>query len=334
METGRIIAEYRDRYEVSVPPRVYRAELLGNLRYAAETRADLPAVGDWVQVEAYDGEHAIIHGIAPRKNLLERQSVSSSGEKQVLATNVDAALIVQALDRDFNLNRLERYLTLCHAHDIQPLIVLNKADLLDEAQQEAHRGEVQKRVPGVPVFVVSHTSGLGVSDFQASLVPGHTYCLLGSSGVGKSTLTNALLGQESMSTQSLSTSNKKGRHTTSHRALFALPNGSFLIDSPGLREVGLTESDEGLDSTFIQITTLAEDCRFSDCSHTHEKGCAVLAALDQGELSEAQFENYHRLKREQAHFQATVAEKRKRDKAFGKMAKEIMKEKAYKRGKM
>ncbi len=327
MEKGRVIAEFRDRYEVSIPPRTYLAEILGHLRFAAESRADLPAVGDWVDIESFDQQHAIIHSIHPRKNLLERHEVGSFADRQIIAANIDCALIVQGLDRDFNINRIERYLTLCHAHSIEPLIILNKSDLLSEAELREVLDQLAARVDDVPVLINSNLSGDGLEAIKKQLKAGDTYCVLGSSGVGKSTLINHLLGRQALETSAISSSTNKGKHTTTHRELFTLPNGSYIIDNPGMREVGLTDSDTGIEETFEKIVELARDCHFSDCTHTVEEGCKVLEAIDQGDISQEYLDNYHRLNREQEHFASSVAEKRRKDKAFGKMIKNIKKRK-------
>ncbi len=322
---GRVISEHKDRYIVNTAEKEYQSEIIGKLRFTATSRADFPAVGDWVAVSEYNDDHALIHAIFPRKTVIERQAVGKQGEKQIIATNIDYAFIVQAVDRDFNLNRIERYLTICYAANVIPLIVLNKIDLIDETALKSRVDQVQKRVKQVPVYTLSNKTQKGIEQIKGCIKKGKTYCLLGSSGVGKSTLSNILLGKQSMKTNTISTSTNKGRHVTSHRELLILENGGIIIDNPGMREVGVTDATEGLEMTFDAITSLSADCRFKDCTHTSEVGCAILSAVENGEIDLSAYENYLRIEREKEHFSSTVAEKRKKDKVFGKMVKDMKK---------
>jgi ribosome biogenesis GTPase len=331
LAVGRVAAEHKERYLVRTAEQEYEAEVIGQLRFSAQSRADFPAVGDWVALLPYDEDKALIHAVLPRKNALERQAVGRQGEKQLIATNIDAAFIVQAVDRDFNLNRLERYLTLCYAAGIQPFIVLSKVDLVDEATLAALLEQVTSRTKTVPVLPLSNTSQAGLQAIRALIRPGQTWCLLGSSGVGKSSLLNNLAGSEQMATGAIGSSTQRGRHVTSHRELIVLPGGGLLIDNPGLREVGLTDAGGGLETTFDEIMGLAQACKFKDCTHTNEIGCAVLAALEDGTLDEDAYENFLRMQREQEHFSRTVAEKRQRDREFGKMVKQVKRLKDHKR---
>jgi len=324
-EIGRIIAEHKERYIVRTDKGEFEAEITGNMRFTAENRSDYPAVGDWVAVKIYDSGLAIIHEILPRKSLLERQAVSKLGEKQVIAANIDYAFIVQSADRDFNINRVERYLTICYSAGIEPIIVLSKTDLVSEAELNNLLVEINSRIKNVEVITVSNQTRSGYEKFVSRLIQGKSYCFLGSSGVGKSTLINNLSGREIMKTGPLSTITKKGKHTTDHRELILLEKGGILIDNPGMREVGVTDAVGGLETTFDAIVRLSSSCRFSDCTHTTEKGCAVLEAVEKGLLSRASYENYLKMEMEKARFQASIAEKRKKEKAFGKMCKEGMK---------
>ncbi|MEP2668730.1 MAG: ribosome small subunit-dependent GTPase A [Cyclobacteriaceae bacterium] len=320
---GRVITAHKDRYIVRNETNEYDSELIGNLRFTAETRADFPAVGDWVAISEYDEGKALIHAIYPRHSMITRQAAGRSTEVQIIASNIDYGLIVQAVDRDFNLNRLERYLTICHAAKVTPIIVLSKTDLIEAAELETLQLEIANRIGKVKVICVSNQAEGGYDLLGKEMQPGKTYCLLGSSGVGKSTLLNHLSGNEHMETGAISDSVKKGKHTTSHRELVVLDNGSMLIDNPGMREVGIADTSGGLETTFEEITQLALECRFSDCTHLNELGCAVLAALDNGELDRSVFNNYHKMLREKMHFESSVEEKRKKDKNFGKMIKEV-----------
>lgn len=320
---GRVIASHKDRYIVRNETNEYDSELIGNLRFTAETRADFPAVGDWVAISEYDAGKALIHAIYPRHSMITRQAAGRSTEVQIIASNIDYGLIVQAVDRDFNLNRLERYLIICHAAKVTPIIVLSKTDLIEAAELETLQLEIANRIGKVKVICVSNQKDDGYDTLQRHIEKGKTYCLLGSSGVGKSTLLNHLSGKEQMETGAISESVNKGKHTTSHRELVVLDNGGILIDNPGMREVGITDTSGGLEMTFEDITQLALECRFNNCTHINELGCAVLAALDNGELDRSVFNNYHKMLREKMHFESSVEEKRKKDKNFGKMIKEV-----------
>ena len=332
---GRVTAVHRERYVVKTAEREYEGEIIGNLRFTARNQADFPVVGDWVAISEYDEGKVLIHAVFPRKTVIERQAAGKQGEKQIIASNIDYALIVQAADRDFNLNRAERYLTICNTSGVKPLLVLNKTDLIGEEQLERLRSLVLKRIEGVPLFCISNETGEGIKDLNEHIEKGRTYCLLGSSGVGKSTLTNilsgnsvAMSGKSVMKTGSTSESTGKGRHVTSHRELLVLGNGGLLIDNPGMREVGIADSAEGLEITFDMIGRLARECRFRDCTHVSEEGCAVIAAVDRGEIDRSVYENFLKMEREKEHFESTIAEKRQKDKDFGKMVKEFKKQKS------
>lgn len=323
---GRVISEHKERYVVKTAQGELDAEILGSLRYTAQGRAGFPAVGDWVAISEYD-DMGIIHAVFPRTSTLERQKVGRKGEKQIIATNIDVAFIVQAVDRDFSLNRAERYLTICNASNIKATILLNKIDLVEETQINQMMHAIQNRMKNVPALAISNESKHGIDVLKKQLQKGKTYCLLGSSGVGKSTLLNSLSDEDRMKTDTVSTYSNRGRHVTTHRELRILKNGAMLIDNPGMREVGITDASGGLEATFEKISELSKECKFKDCTHTSELGCAVTAALDRGDLDASVYENYLKMEREKEHFEATVAEKRKKDKAFGKMVKQFKKNK-------
>lgn len=322
-EVARVSSEHKERYVVKTLNAEYEAEILGNLRFTAQSRADFPAVGDWVAISEYDKDKALIHAIYPRRSIIERQAVGKHGDKQIIATNVDFALIVQAVDRDFNVNRLERYLTLCYNSNIQAYIVLNKVDLIDDDKLTSLQQEISKRIKDTPTITISNNTKYGYDQLELILKAGKTFCLLGSSGVGKSTLTNNLMGNKLLKTLEISESTSKGKHTTSHRELFVLSNGAILIDNPGLREVGIADSEIGIEQTFEVIAQAAENCRYKDCTHTNEKGCAVIQLVNNGELDEETYENYLKIEREKTHFELSVADKRKKDKDFGKMINNV-----------
>lgn len=325
---GRVTQEHRERYVVSAGDREYDAEITGNLRYSAASRADFPATGDWVAMKVYDEGKAIIYHLLPRKSVLERQNVSSQGEKQIISANVDTAFIVQSLDnKNFNLNRLERYMAVCHSSGIEPVLVISKIDLVTPDEVEKAVESVKIRHAGLQYILLDNFSQHGVDQVAGFMKRGLTYCVVGSSGTGKSTLVNNLVKKEVLKTGAISISTGKGKHVTEHRELFLLDNGAMIIDTPGMRELGVTDSDEGVRNTFREIEVLATRCRFHDCTHSGETGCAVHEAIEKGTIDSLSLENYKRLLREQRHFTETIAERRKKDREFGKMAKNILKEK-------
>ena len=326
-EIGRVIAEHRERYIVLTEKCELEAEIIGHLRFSATDRSGFPAVGDWVALSVFNEDEAIIHAIYPRQSILERQAVGRFGEKQIIATNIDYALIIQAVDRDFNLNRLERYLSISYAGNLEPIIILSKIDLVGQDKLADLVDRITKRIKGIQTIPLSNISRDGLEALTQLIQKGKTYCFLGSSGVGKSTLINNLSGKDLMKTNSISDSTKKGRHVTSHREMVFLESGGILIDNPGMREIGIVDSGIGMEVTFDSIFNLSTACKFSDCQHIHESGCAVLEALDKGELDRATYENYLKMEREKIHFQSSIAEKRRKDKEFGKMCKAFFKNK-------
>jgi ribosome biogenesis GTPase len=324
---GRVISEHKERYVVKTPEKEWNGEITGNLRFSSNSRSDFPAVGDWVAISEYDDNKVLIHAVFPRNTIIERQAVGKQGEKQIIATNIDYAFIVQAVDRDFNINRLERYLIICNTSKVKPIIILNKIDLIDATELAKLITTVQERIKQVPIIAISNETKKGIERLKESIEKGKTYCLLGSSGVGKSTLLNNLSGKQLMRTNAISASTNKGRHVTSHRELLILENSGIIIDNPGMREVGITDSTDGLEVTFETIVELSKYCKFKDCTHTSEIGCAVIAAVGNGEVDKSSYENYLKMEREKVHFESTVAEKRKKDKDFGKMIKNYKKDK-------
>ena len=322
---GRVISEHKQRYVVKTPEQEYDGEIIGNLRFTANNRSDFPAVGDWVAISEYDYNKVLIHSVFPRKTIIERLAVGKQGEKQIIATNIDYAFIIQAVDRDFNINRIERYLTICNTSNIKPIIILNKIDLINDNELLQVVNKVQERIKQVPIIPVSNSSLRGFDKLKVHIKKSKTYSLLGSSGVGKSTLLNNLSGKQLMKTNTISSSTNKGRHATSHRELIILENGGILIDNPGMREVGIADSKDGLEITFSKIIELSKDCKFKDCTHTTEIDCAVLKAVRRGEIDNSSFKNFMKLEMEKEHFESTVAQKRKKDKDFGKMIKNYKK---------
>lgn len=327
LEVGRVISEHKERYLLKTAKKEYDAEILGNLRYSASQRSDFPAVGDWVAFSEYDEDKALIHAVYPRKTILERQALGKQGEKQIIAANIDYAFIVQAVDRDFNINRMERYLTICNTARVTPIIVLNKIDLLSEAELSDLTDQIRVRIKKTQVVSISNLTQQGLSEIKNEMKSGKTYCLLGSSGVGKSSLVNNLVGESIMQTNSISESTHKGRHVTSHRELIVLDNGAIIIDNPGMREVGIADSGTGISKTFDEILDFAENCKYKDCTHTNESDCAILKALETGEIDSESYENYLKMEKEKTHFESTVLERKQKDKDLGKLIKHFKKTK-------
>jgi ribosome biogenesis GTPase len=324
-EIGRVISEHKERYIVRTEKGEFEAEITGNMRFSASSREDFPAVGDWVALITYDSDFAIINKIIPRLSIISRQAVGQFGEIQIIATNIDFAFIVQAVDRDFNINRLERYLTICNSSKVTPIIILTKTDLINEQSKAAIIESIHQRLKGLPVFAISNETHDGYDSLKLIIEKGKTFCMLGSSGVGKSTLLNNLSGKSIMKTDTISESTNKGRHITSHRELIILENGGILIDNPGMREVGIVDTSNGLETTFDIVFSLAQNCKFKDCTHTNEIGCSVIEAVENGKLDKSLFENYQKMQREKLYFETSVLEKRKKEKLFGKILKDYHK---------
>jgi len=325
-EIGRVIAEHKERYIVKTENGEFEAEITGNLRYSAKSRVDFPAVGDWVALTTNETDFSVIHKILPRLSMITRQAVGQFGEIQIIATNIDYAFLVQAVDRDFNINRLERYLTICYSSKVKPIIVLTKTDLISEQKINDIIDSIKQRIKDIVVFAISNETQDGYEELKKVIEKGKTYCMLGSSGVGKSTLLNNLSGKTLMRTDSISQSTNKGRHVTSHRELIVLENGGILIDNPGMREVGITDTTSGLETTFDSITRLSLNCKFKDCTHINEVGCSVIEAVEKGEIDKKSYENYLKMEREKTHFESTIEERRKKDKEFGKLIKSYKKD--------
>jgi ribosome biogenesis GTPase len=299
---ARVIREHKELYELATEMGEAHAEVSGRFLHHTHARDDFPAVGDWVVAERTDASsRAIIHAVLPRYSAFIRKVAGGRSEKQVVAANVDTVFLVSGLDNDFNLRRIERYLTLAYESGADPVIILNKADLHDNPEQT--RLDVESVAYGVPIHIVSATTGYGLDELRSILPAGSTGALLGSSGVGKSSLVNALLGQAVLKTAEVREDDSKGRHTTTHRELIPLPGGAVLIDTPGMRELQLVGDDSSLGRSFDEIADLAEDCRYADCTHTEEPGCVVRAAVDSGDLDIKRYESYLQQRKEMLHHQ-------------------------------
>jgi ribosome biogenesis GTPase / thiamine phosphate phosphatase len=323
---GRVTQEHRGRYIVSTGDNEYEAEITGNLRFSASSRADFPAVGDWVAMTIYDSSQAIIHKIVPRKSVLERQAVGKYGEVQIISANIDIAFIVQSIDNNFSINRLERYLSVCYSAGIEPVLIISKTDLSSENDINTAIENIESRDRKVKYFLLSNVTFQGLEQILHFLQKGKTYCVVGSSGVGKSTLINNLLQKNILKTGQISKSTNKGRHISDHRELFILGNGGIIIDTPGMRELGMTDNPEGIKTTFQEIYDLSLKCKFPACKHINETCCAVLTALNEGLIDPDSLENFQKLQKEQQRFQTTIAERHKKEKAFGKIIKNYKKD--------
>ena len=324
---ARITRVDRDRYLIRDPQREVQAEAAGKLLFSLDSTQDLPCVGDWVLVQYYnDDTLAIIHELLPRKTFLRRKAAGKNVDYQMIGSNIDIALIIQSCDFDFNLRRLERYLVMANDGGIEPVILLSKSDLLIPEELEKRLGEITRAHIASRVIPFSNVTSLGLDALRKVLERGKTYCLIGSSGVGKTTLLNHLLGQEEFETTPVREKDGRGRHTTTRRQLTVLDSGALLIDTPGLRELGMMAVGTSIDDSFSDIHTLSECCRFSDCTHTSETGCAILVAVRSGALDEDRYQSYMKLKKESDFHQMTYLQRRKKDKQFGRMIHKAMKQ--------
>ncbi len=300
---ARVVAAHRGAWIIALADGDRDAVLAGRLRHDAARPTDLPAVGDWVAAEADPVAHgpAVIFAVLPRRSAFGRnREDGQAAADQILAANVDVALVVTGLDGDFNLRRIERYLAVAWSGGVEPVILLNKADAA--ADPDGARAAVETVAPGVDVRLVAALAGTGVPELARDhLGTGRTAVVLGSSGAGKSTLLNALLGEARAKTGAVREADARGRHTTTHRELHRLPGGGLLIDTPGIRSLGVTGADDGLAPAFAEVTDLAADCRFADCRHEGEPGCAVLAAVEDGRLAHDRLASHRKLEREAAH---------------------------------
>lgn len=323
---ARITSVQKDSYTVSKGGKDIFAELSGKLMYCSESAIDLPTTGDWVYADFYDDDtHAIIYGVFPRRTLLKRKTSGKLVDFQLIAANIDVAFIIQSLNDNFNLRRLERYLVMVNESGIEPIILLSKCDLMLKEQVNEIKKKVLTIAPDTAVIEFSNLKQENINSIARSLKSGSSYCLLGSSGVGKTTLLNSIIGDDKFETQSVSKIQSKGRHTTTSRQLVLLENGSMIIDTPGMRELGSMSVNDGLDETFSEIVDFSQNCKFSNCSHTNEKECAILAAIEAGDLSEQRYQNYLKMKKESEFNQMSYLEKKKKDKNLGKLIKRTMK---------
>jgi ribosome biogenesis GTPase len=302
LSIARVTVEHRGAYKVKNLNGEFLAKITGKQMFDATSREDYPAVGDWVAITELNTEQAVIHKVLPRRTIIKRKS-NNKNEVQIIATNIDVAFVVQSVDRDYNLNRFERYFAIANDGGISPVIVLNK-----------------------DVILASTITDEGLNELKKYIIKRKTYCFLGSSGVGKSSLINKLLGKDITKTENISLSNNKGKHTTTNREMYFLESGSIVIDNPGMREVGMTDTNVGIDNLFDEITELATKCKFIDCSHISEPRCNVLLALESGELNAEKYSNYISLKKEAEFYKMTEVERNEKDYQFGKFIKTAKKQ--------
>jgi ribosome biogenesis GTPase len=298
--TGRVAVQHKTQYELYTEYGELSAETTGRMQYDAQSKKDLPVVGDWVVIRTRPQEgKATIYDILPRKSKFSRKAAGTKTEEQIVAANIDTVFLVTGLDGNFNLRRLERYLVVAWESGANPVILLNKADLCDDIDRKVR--EVEAVALGVPVVVMSAINDRGLDQVLAHVRRGTTGALLGSSGVGKSTIVNHLLGREVLKTQAVRATDDRGRQTTTRRELIMLPSGGLLMDTPGMRELQLWGGDEGLSDAFEDIVELARQCPFRDCRHGPEPGCAVQKALGDGTLDPGRFASYEKLQKEIAY---------------------------------
>lgn len=324
---ARVTAVNRDNYLVRNEAGEVLAEVSGRLMFATESGAELPAVGDWALVQYYnDDTFAIIDGLLPRRTVLRRKTAGKKISYQMIAANIDTAFIMQSCDANFNLRRLERYLVMAADGGIAPALLLSKRDLTDDENLERMIAAVRETGIDCPVIPFSNETGEGLDEVRQSLEPGKTCCLLGSSGVGKTTLLNHLLGRHAFETNLVRAKDGRGRHTTTRRQLTVLDQGAMMIDTPGMRELGALGAGAGIDESFSDIVRLSAGCRFSDCTHTAEDGCAVLESVRGGELDEGHYQNYLKLRAESDYHEMSYLEKRKKDRKTGQFLKSAKKQ--------
>jgi ribosome biogenesis GTPase len=323
---ARVSAVDRDLLTVVDQTGTFRAKVAGSYLYRNHLSQELPCVGDWVCVEKQpNDELGLVHMLLERRTVLRRKSAGESVDHQMIAANIDFVVIVQSCHCDFNLKRLERYLVMVRDGGADPVVLLTKTDLVDPGALAAQLAEIRTAGVTAPVLTLSNVTREGVDDFKRTLLPAKTYCFVGSSGVGKSTIINQLLGREMLQTNDVSETGE-GRHTTVRRELIILEGGALVIDNPGMREFGILRAESGIGDNYSDIIGLAPGCRFRNCSHTSEPGCAAREAVKAGDISQERYDHYIKLKAESEFCQLSYGEKRKKERDFGRFIKSAKKD--------
>jgi ribosome biogenesis GTPase len=325
-QLARVTTVYGESYVVTDGEQDITAEITGKIMFSAESPLDYPTVGDWCFIQNLDENSlAIIHEVFERKSILKRKRKGKSIEFQSIAANIDYALIVQSLDSDYNIRRFERYLVMAREGGIQPVFLLSKSDLLSETEIDEKKAEIRESNPDLQIISFSNKEETNLNEVKNLLLPGKTFCLIGSSGVGKTSLLNKILGEDRFATREIKRKDNKGKHTTTNRNLIKLENGAMIVDTPGMRELGNIAVEAGIEEVFDDITELETLCKFSNCSHKQEKGCAILEALEEETISQERYQNYLKMLKESEHNETSYLEKRKKFKAQGKLYKSIQK---------
>jgi ribosome biogenesis GTPase / thiamine phosphate phosphatase len=323
---ARVAAVDRDQLLLVDQTGFFRAKLAGSYLRSRHQAYEWPCVGDWVCVERHPGDDfGVVHALVERRTSLRRKTAGNAVEYQMIAANVDFVVIVQSCHFDFNLKRLERYLVMVIDGGAQPHILLTKTDLVAPAVLASQMAEIRSSGITAPIVTLSNVTQEGVDELKRLLLPGKTYCFVGSSGVGKSTLINRLIGREVLETKAVSATGE-GRHATVRRELIRLEGGALVIDNPGMREFGIVGAEGGIGGGFSDIADRSTECRYRDCSHTGEPGCAVLEAVHSGTIGQEHYDNYLKLRGESEFYQMSYSEKRKKDRDFGRYIKSVKKD--------
>jgi ribosome biogenesis GTPase len=323
---ARVVSVDRNQLLLAGENGSFRAKLSGKYRHESKSTSELPCVGDWVCVEKSESDEVgVVHKVFDRKSYLRRKTAGEVVEYQMIAANVDFVIIVQSCHYDFNLKRLERYLVMVKDGGAKPFILLTKTDLVAPEVLADQIAQIKNTGIAEPVATISNVTKEGIEELKKNLSPGKTYCFVGSSGVGKSTIINSFVGRDMLQTKVVS-STGEGRHATVRRELILLDNGSMVIDNPGMREFGVIGAKDGIEASYSDILDLASVCRFRDCTHTNEPGCAVLDALARGDIDAEHYANFLKLRRESEHSLSSYAEKRKKDRDFGRFIKSAKKD--------